>query len=100
MHIPIPKKLQPPVCRPLAAMRVPFLQALARRANDRGSAQPVLLPTGTAEVDEVRRVVDALAEITKPHAASLEKKINALFKRENDRQWQEAIEAVAAKLTS
>ena len=34
MHIPIPKKLQPPACRPLAAMRVPFLQALARRAND------------------------------------------------------------------
>ena len=62
MHIPIPKKLQPPVCQPLAAMRVPFLQALARRANVRGSAQPVLLPTDTAEVDEVRRVVDALAE--------------------------------------
>ena len=41
----------------------------------RGSAQPVLLPTDTAEVDEVRRVVDALAEITKPDAASLEKKI-------------------------
>jgi hypothetical protein len=100
VHILIPKKLQPPPCRPLAAMRVPVVQALARRANARGSAQPGLLPTDTAEVDEVRRVVDALAEITKPDVANLEKKIKLLFKRENNRGWRDAIEAVAAKLTS
>jgi hypothetical protein len=100
VHIlPIPKKLQPPACRPLAAMRIHFLQALARRANVHGSAQPVLLPTDMAEVDEVRRVVDALAEITKPDAASLEKRFKALLKRENDREWRDSIEAVAAKLT-
>ena len=62
MHIPVPRKLQPPACQPLAAMRVRFLQASAGRANVRGLAQPVLLPTDTAEVEEVRRVVDALAE--------------------------------------
>ena len=62
MHIPVPRKLQPPACQPLAAMRVRVLQAPAERANVRGLAQPVLLPTDTAEVEEVRRVVDALAE--------------------------------------
>jgi hypothetical protein len=29
MHIPVPRKLQPPACQPLAAMRVRFLQASA-----------------------------------------------------------------------
>jgi hypothetical protein len=62
MHIPVSRKLQPPACQPLAAMRVRLLQASAGRANVRGLAQPVLLPTDTAEVEEVRRVVDALAE--------------------------------------
>jgi hypothetical protein len=47
-----------------------------------------------AKIDD--QVAAAKAAITKPDAANLEKKIKALFERENDREWRDAIEAVAA----
>ncbi len=52
-----------------------------------------------SEADFEGQVADAIAAIKTPDAADLEKKIKALFKRENDRQWRDAIEAVAAKLS-
>jgi hypothetical protein len=49
-----------------------------------------------AKIDD--QVADAIAAVTKPDAANLEKKIKALFKREHDREWRDAIEAVANQL--
>jgi Topoisomerase 6 subunit A/Spo11, Toprim domain len=45
-----------------------------------------------------RQIADAFAAIKMPGASSLGKKIKALFKRESDREWRDAIETVAIAL--
>jgi hypothetical protein len=44
------------------------------------------------------QVAEAIAEIEKPTAATLERGIQRLFKRELDRAWRDHIEAVAQKI--
>jgi hypothetical protein len=46
------------------------------------------------------QVAATIAAIKTPDAANLERKVKALFKRESKREWRDALEAVAAKLTS
>lgn len=50
-----------------------------------------------AKLDE--QVAAAVAAITKPDAADLEQSIKALFEQESDREWRDAVEAVADKLS-
>ena len=51
------------------------------------------------EADLDDQVAAAIAAIHQPDAANLEKTIKALFEQESDREWRDAIEEVAAKLS-